>query len=145
MNQKYGIHNIEQVSRYCYYAGLGLGFFVLAGILLIIVLHISVPQIIPACPFYEATGYYCPGCGGTRAVMALFHGKIAASLYYHPFVIYMIVYYAAYEISHLMHSVTHGKIRGFYFCPLFYYIGIILIIIQWVVKNYLKLRYGFLL
>ncbi len=29
----------------------------------------------PRCAFYEATGWKCPGCGGTRAVHALLHGQ----------------------------------------------------------------------
>ncbi len=36
-------------------------------------------------------GVYCPGCGGTRAVIALLHGNILASLLYHPIVMYALV------------------------------------------------------
>ena len=31
------------------------------------------------CPFHAVTGWYCPGCGGTRAIIALFHGDVAAA------------------------------------------------------------------
>lgn len=143
MNQKYGIRNIEQVSRYCYYAGLGFGLIALAGGLLIIRLHIPMLQLIPTCLFYEETGYYCPGCGGTRAVMALLRGKLLRSLYYHPFVIYMAVYYVVYESSHIISTITHGRTRGLNFFPPYFYAGIAVILIQWAVKNYLRLKYGF--
>ena len=28
------------------------------------------------CLFHLATGYYCPGCGGTRAIASLLHGQV---------------------------------------------------------------------
>lgn len=30
----------------------------------------------PYCPFFAATGLLCPGCGGTRALAALLHGRL---------------------------------------------------------------------
>jgi hypothetical protein len=30
----------------------------------------------PACPIHALTGLLCPGCGGTRAVLALLHGDL---------------------------------------------------------------------
>jgi hypothetical protein len=31
----------------------------------------------PGCPFYQLTGFYCPGCGSQRAFHALLHGRLA--------------------------------------------------------------------
>ena len=36
------------------------------------------------CRLWSEHGIYCPGCGGTRAVIALFHGHPLRALYYHP-------------------------------------------------------------
>ena len=33
----------------------------------------------PGCTFYRVTGWYCPGCGMTRAMHALLHGRVAAA------------------------------------------------------------------
>jgi hypothetical protein len=38
------------------------------------------------CPFHEATGLWCPGCGMTRAVHALSHGDIGTALGFNLFV-----------------------------------------------------------
>lgn len=43
------------------------------------------------CLFHLLTGFYCPGCGGTRAVRLLLMGDVAGSFRYHPFVPYMAV------------------------------------------------------
>ncbi len=39
----------------------------------------------PPCVFRKATGIYCPGCGSTRALRALFAGDFLAALRYNPF------------------------------------------------------------
>lgn len=36
------------------------------------------------CILLRVTGYPCPGCGFTRAALALLRGDLAASLRYHP-------------------------------------------------------------
>jgi hypothetical protein len=39
---------------------------------------------IPLCPFAIVTRLPCPGCGLTRATLALLHGHLHESLRYHP-------------------------------------------------------------
>lgn len=48
-------------------------------------------RIVPPCLFYKLTGFYCPGCGGTRSVHALLSGHIVQSVYYHPVVLYTVI------------------------------------------------------
>ncbi len=142
MNRDHRIDNVDQISRLCYYAGLVFAFTGLIGILLLAVLQIPISQVIPPCAFHSVTGYYCPGCGGTRAVIAMLHGRIFSSLCYHPFVVYMTAYYIVFEISHTLDIITGHRIRGLRICPVYFYVGIALIIIQCIVKNILKYRYG---
>jgi hypothetical protein len=37
--------------------------------------------VYPQCWLYQATGIYCAGCGATRAVHALLHGRVLAALH----------------------------------------------------------------
>jgi hypothetical protein len=36
--------------------------------------------LVPRCPMHSITGLYCPGCGGTRALMRLLHFDPAGAL-----------------------------------------------------------------
>lgn len=36
---------------------------------------------LPKCMFHRMTGLYCPGCGATRALSAILHGDVLASLH----------------------------------------------------------------
>ena len=38
----------------------------------------------PGCMFHRLTGWHCPGCGMTRALCALWHGRVAAAFGYNP-------------------------------------------------------------
>lgn len=45
----------------------------------------------PSCIFYNASGWYCPGCGGLRAAHDLLHGNVGASLAMNPLVLLLVV------------------------------------------------------
>lgn len=44
------------------------------------------------CMFNLFTGYFCPGCGNTRSIIALVNGHIILSLRYNPFIILLFVF-----------------------------------------------------
>src|SRR6185503_14136970 len=41
---------------------------------------------IPLCPFAILTRHPCPGCGLTRATVAMLHGHFAEAAHFHPLV-----------------------------------------------------------
>lgn len=47
------------------------------------------------CTFHRLTGFLCPACGNTRAVLALLHGDILKSLGYNPMICVVIAALAA--------------------------------------------------
>lgn len=50
------------------------------------------------CFFASTVGIPCPGCGGTRAVAALFQGDLSQSLHYHPLLIPSVLFFIAYTV-----------------------------------------------
>ncbi len=132
---RYGIPNIARVSRRIFYIGLIVGILGLLTVLLLLFLQIDLREILPPCSLHSMTGLYCPGCGGTRACYALLQGDILDSVIMHPLVLYLAAGYVIYMVSHLLDILTKGRVRGCYFCPYYWYIGVGILLIQFVVKN----------
>lgn len=51
--------------------------------------------LFPDCYFYTATGYLCPACGNTRAVLSLIRGHLLQSLAYNPMILILTIALAA--------------------------------------------------
>ncbi|WP_146598053.1 DUF2752 domain-containing protein [Novipirellula aureliae] len=47
----------------------------------------DLPIWMPKCLFHQWTGFHCPGCGGTRAVSALFEGNFVLAVRNNPLLI----------------------------------------------------------
>ncbi|HUJ72705.1 MAG TPA: DUF2752 domain-containing protein [Verrucomicrobiae bacterium] len=47
----------------------------------------SISWLYPRCYFHEWTGWYCPGCGTTRALHQLVHGHVTAAFRFNPLAI----------------------------------------------------------
>ena len=114
-------------------------FLVLAAAGKIFEIHMKLPP----CVIHKWTGYYCPGCGGTRAVRELLKGHIIASFFYHPVVVYGGAIYLWFMISHTVEYITKGKLGiGMKYKDTYLYIAAGIILLQWVVKNAVKLIWG---
>lgn len=130
----------DKIDAILYRIGLWTGCAIVVLCLLIKVLHIDLNNFLIPCVFHYVTGLYCPGCGGTRAVKALFQGKLLLSFLYHPFVLYSILIYSWYMVSNTIERCANGKIKiGMRYKNIYLWIGIILILVNWVVKNVILL------
>lgn len=87
-------------------------------------------------------GFYCPGCGGTRAVNALFHGKLLQSLWYHPVVPYSAVILTGFMGSHALNRMGVKRIKGWKFHDWYLYAALGIIAVNFVVKNILRIGFG---
>lgn len=96
----------------------------------------------PECVFERVTGLYCPGCGGTRSVIALFRGRIVKSFIFHPVVPYAFAVFTVFMIKmFLLKHFNIGREHGGRIL-VFIYIGIGIVIVQWIVKLVLLVGYG---
>lgn len=50
-------------------------------------LNIRLVGLLDGCSFLWLTGWRCPGCGGTRMLEALLHGRIGEAVYYNPLIL----------------------------------------------------------
>lgn len=58
---------------------------ILVGVLFLFDPHSS--SFFPPCPLKSATGWECPGCGSTRAMHLLLHGRILEALGKNPLMV----------------------------------------------------------
>lgn len=91
------------------------------------------------CMMYALTGMYCPGCGGTRALAALLRGKIVLSLWYHPLILYSAVIGGGFMLTQGLHRLGVRQIKGWKFHGWFLYGAVIIIFINFILKNVLLL------
>ncbi len=63
-------------------------------------------QILPPCGFYLTTGFYCPGCGMTRALHSFLHGDILRAIQFNavlvaviPFLMYFYVWWMTWAFT----------------------------------------------
>jgi len=102
---------------------------------LIQIFHVDLNQVFPLCGFYRITGYYCPGCGGTRAVVALLHLHILQSLRCHPLVLYTMVILGAFWIGKTLEIVIGRQKWRMRLKPVYLYLALVIVLVQWIVKN----------
>ena len=94
------------------------------------------------CLFHLLTGLYCPGCGGTRAVKYLLHGQILKSIQYHPLIFYTAAVIAVGVTSHYLAIFLNRSSLKMKNYDRYVYIGIGLIAVNWVLKNYMLIVHG---
>jgi hypothetical protein len=89
------------------------------------------------CTFRRIFGMDCPGCGLTRAFVALAHGRLAAGWHYHPVGVLLFAGVLSQVPYRLWQLVRLSRGRGEFRHPLLAGVGSFLIValfVQWVLK-----------
>ena len=94
------------------------------------------------CLFHELTGFYCPGCGGTRAVLALLAGHPVLSFLYHPLVPYCALVALVFAVSYAIYWKTKDPRFRLYLSDTYVHVGLGIIDVNFLVKNYLLAAKG---
>ncbi|MEE3468001.1 MAG: DUF2752 domain-containing protein [Eubacterium sp.] len=120
----------------------GLSCLLIAGLIVMCVLQFTgrfslTDDLHYPCAFRRATGLYCPGCGGSHALTAMLSGHLIDSFLAHPFVLYLTGCALVDVIGGTIALIRHRALPRFR--PLYAYIGIAILLLQWIVKNILLL------
>ena len=111
-------------------------------ILTVLTLFLLVIKIVPVtCLFKQVTGIYCPACGMTRAFITLLEGNILKSLYYNPTVIYILGYVSIYMIINTICKMF-SKEMIIKYSNFYLYLGIFIMMLNFIIRNILLLGYG---
>ena len=98
------------------------------------------------CIFQLLLGMYCPGCGGTRALNALLHGQVLRSIWYHPLVPYGAGLYLAFMVTWTAAKLhLFGIRKGLKFREEYMYAMLVIVAVNFIIKNVLKLCFGIIL
>lgn len=83
---------------------------------------------------------YCPGCGGSRAVAALSSFDIAGALHYFPALVVAVILMIAAGIHSL--SALFRKKAGQPFPVRLFYVPLVMVFLQYVIRNLLLVGFG---
>ena len=104
------------------------GFLSAAGVL-------PLARLAQPCLLRQLTGFYCPGCGGTRAAIHLVHGHLFRSFFYHPAVPVGGLLGAAFLISQTASRLSGGRIPRLHYRAWFGYVILALVAASFLIKN----------
>ena len=104
---------------------------------------IVISQVKQPCLLWSLTGYYCPGCGGTRSVEALFLGKFLVCAGDYPLTAYAALMYVWFMISHSLQKISKGKLRvGLKWRTSYLWIALGILIAHTIIKNLIYIITG---
>ena len=94
------------------------------------------------CGFRLRHGLYCPGCGGTRALIALLEGDLLQSLRYNPITFLFLLDVFLMMLFSVIKKVTNGR-HSFIWFRLIYNIVFLLFIVGYFIwRNYMWVVLG---
>ena len=96
------------------------------------------------CYFRTHLGIYCPGCGGTRAFLALVHGHFLQSLKYNPITLLFLVDVLLNLLKPILvhRQRKNGESSKIVTVNLYYNVGFLIFIIVYFIGRNVLLHFG---
>lgn len=129
-------HKKEETALF--YIGWALVFVAACILLVYRLLPLPYEKLMVPCIFLSASGLYCPGCGGTRAISALLHGQILTSFVCHPLVLYTVILGGWFLISQSIERISGHRIRiGMKYRDIYIWAALGIVVVNFIVRNLL--------
>lgn len=97
---------------------------------------ISIAKINGPCLLRTFFGIYCPGCGGTRAISALFRGQLLESFICHPLVPYTALVCGWFLFSQTLERASKRRLKiGMHYRDIYLWIALGILGVNFIVKN----------
>ena len=110
--------------------------FVFTGILIYFYFNNPATTLYPPCPFLFLTGYYCPGCGTSRAFHQILHGNFINAFNLNPLMVICIPFVAYLFICLLEPKVKEKcRISKLVFNTTFLKTMLGIILVYWIARN----------
>lgn len=88
------------------------------------------------CYIYTLLDFYCPGCGGSRSVAALVHGKFIVCAVNFPLVAYSVVMYLWFMVSQTIQRISNNHFKiGLRWRHCYLWIALGILAAHFIVKN----------
>lgn len=95
------------------------------------------------CYLYTLLDFYCPGCGGSRSVAALVHGKFIVCAVNFPLVAYSVLMYLWFMISQTVQRISNNHCKvGLRWRMAYLWIALGILLAHFVLKNLFYLVTG---
>lgn len=96
---------------------------------------------ISACPMHDLWHIYCPGCGGTRAMIALLRGQLLHSLACNPLSAYAVVGFMVYDIRAAV-AIARDERRVLHLKAWYFWAMLAITVVFFILRNVLLIRFG---
>lgn len=118
------------------------GWLILAvSVLLILIKNCIFPdlviiEVMRPCYINQLTGFFCPGCGGSRSVAALVHGRFLVCAVNFPLTAYAAIMYVWFMVSQTIQRISHNRLKvGLRWRNSYLWIALGILIVHFVCKN----------
>lgn len=133
----------EELDIYFYWIGWISVALCVAGVIFVKIKGFDILYMGLPCVVNATTGYYCPGCGGTRAVVALLEGHLLKSFFYHPIVLYILILGGWFLLSQTVERLSKGKIPiALHYRNIYAFVAIGIVVVNCLIKNLVLAIYG---